>query len=125
MGTSIVLGGHCWNRYACANIVTMTTESIEQAVCKMNIESWCRVEGNSDEKWTRAERKHEENAFKSSVFDTRSSSSSEERMEWCTTTKPKEMELDKLAKRRHFKQKCEHRTLYKVLYKTLIISKCT
>lgn len=69
------------------------------------------MEGNSNEKWTRAERKHEASAFKSSVFEVSQGTSSEgcDRMEWCTSSKPKQLELDKLAKKRHFKQKCETR----------------
>ncbi len=68
----------------------------------MNTESWCQVESSSKEKWTRTERRHDENAFKSTVFDARSESKPEGR----STSKPKETELDKLARRKHFKQKC-------------------
>lgn len=75
----------------------------------MNIESWCQVERNSNEEWTRVKRKHADNAFKSSVFDGRSANTlSEGRMEWCSSSKPKETELDKLAKKRHFQQKCKN-----------------
>ncbi len=66
----------------------------------MNIESWCQVESSSKERWTRTQRRHDENALKSPVFDARSESIPE------GTSKPKETELDKLARRKNFKQKC-------------------
>ena len=34
----------------------------------MQRESWCTVEMNSRQDWCRAERKHDRNAFRSSVF---------------------------------------------------------
>lgn len=34
----------------------------------MNVESWCTVERIASQGWTRAERKHNPNAFNSSVF---------------------------------------------------------
>lgn len=77
------------------------------AYSKMNVESWCQVERNSNEEWTRAKRKNVENAFESSVFDEGKVGMPSERTEWCTSSKPKETELSKLAKKKHFQQKCE------------------
>lgn len=73
----------------------------------MNVESWCQVEGRSNQKWTRTERKHNDYILKSSVFNVESDQdNSEGRTEWCTASKPKETELNRLAKRKHFTQKC-------------------
>lgn len=73
----------------------------------MNIESWCAVECNSNQQWTRAERKHCQNAFSSSVFD---SSEAQRhtlgRSDWSTTTNV-DIKVDNIKKKRSFPQKCE------------------
>ena len=68
----------------------------------MNIESWCTVERNRNQEWTRTERKHADSAFQSSVFD--QTEIEEGRVDWSMSFKP---DRSKLAKRRHFQQKCE------------------
>jgi hypothetical protein len=72
----------------------------------MNTESWCQVEGSSNQQWTRATRRHYEDALKSSVFE-KTAKTSEGRMGWAKETKPDKLELHELAKRRHFQQKCK------------------
>ena len=74
----------------------------------MNIESWCQVEGSSNQQWTRATRRHYEHALKSSVFKENMAKTSEGRMAWAKETKPDKLELHELAKRRHFQQKCKY-----------------
>ena len=69
----------------------------------MNIESWCQVEGNSNQKWTRSTRKHYEQALRSTVFQ-EGVAREEGRVDWSATNKP---DQDKLAKKKHFQQKCE------------------
>ena len=74
----------------------------------MNTESWCQVEGSSNQQWTRATRKHYEHALKSSVFEEKSNKL-EGRMGWAKESKPGKPELHELAKRRHFEQKCKQK----------------
>ena len=72
----------------------------------MNIESWCSVELTPDMQWTRKERKHNKEAFKSTVFD--SHEEGHHTVERCKgTLKPTADKLDNYKKRRHFSQKCE------------------
>ena len=73
----------------------------------MNTESWCQVEGSCNQQWTRATRRHYEHALKSSVFEENTAKTSEGRMAWAKETRPDKLELNELAKRRHFKQKCK------------------
>ena len=79
----------------------------------MNIESWCTVERNSNAEWTRVERKHHNNAFNSTVFD---SSEAERyamgRVEWSMAEKP---DNTKLRKKRHFQQKCKNGSTISVI----------
>ena len=70
----------------------------------MNVESWCAVELTSDQKWMRKTMRHYPDAFKSTVFSQDPVQQTEE---------PKEkikLDLDKLAKRKHFPQKCKPHT---------------
>ena len=72
---------------------------------KMNIESWCQVEGNSNQKWTRSTRKHYEHALRSTVFqEEKEKSRDDSRVDWSTANKP---DQNKLAKKKHFQQKCK------------------
>ena len=80
----------------------------------MNVESWCAVERTSDQNWMRKTMRHYPDTFKSTVFSQDPVQQTEE---------PKEkvkLDLDKLAKRKHFPQKCEHLnhlfTVIKILY---------
>ena len=73
----------------------------------MNVESWCAVELTSDQDWMRKAMRHYPDTFKSTVFSQDPAQQTEE---------PKEkikLDLDKLAKRKHFPQKCE---LYALQY---------
>ena len=70
----------------------------------MNIESWCQVEGSSNQQWTRATRRHSDGAFKSSVFDQERAGSSEGRLDWSTAKTPSQ---SKHAEKKHFQQSCE------------------
>ena len=76
----------------------------------MNIESWCQVEGSSNQQWTRATRRHYEHALKSSVFEENTARPSEGRMAWAKETKPDKLELHELAKRRHFNKNVSRKT---------------
>ena len=69
----------------------------------MNIESWCQVEGSSNQKWTRATRRHYEQSLQSSVFQ-EEVGSGEGRVDWSTAEKPQQ---EKLARKKHFQQKCK------------------
>ena len=69
----------------------------------MNIESWCQVEGNSNQKWTRSTRKHYDHALHSTVFQ-EEVAREDSRVDWSTANKP---EQDKLARKKHFQQKCK------------------
>ena len=89
-----------------ASSLASFTASMLQAPA-MNTESWCQVEGSSNQQWTRATRRHYEHALKSSVFEENTAKTSEGRMAWAKETKPDKLELHELAKRRHFKQKCK------------------
>lgn len=72
----------------------------------MNTESWCTVECNSNQQWTRAERKHFQDAFRSSVFECCSPATRPQqgRLDWSTAHKPDDR---KLPKKRPFPQKCK------------------
>ena len=68
----------------------------------MNVESWCTVELTSDQNWMRKTMRHYPDAFKSTVFNPDTTGQQ--------TEEPKEkikLDLDKLAKRKHFPQKCK------------------
>lgn len=69
----------------------------------MNIESWCQVEGNSNQKWTRSTRKHYDQALCSTVLQ-EEVVHEESRVDWSMANKP---DQNKLAKKKHFQQKCE------------------
>lgn len=69
----------------------------------MNIESWCQVEGNSNQQWTRSTRKHYDQALCSTVLQ-EEVVHEESRVDWSTANKP---DQNKLAKKKHFQQKCE------------------
>ena len=69
----------------------------------MNVESWCQVEGSSNQQWTRSTRKHYEHALKSTVFQ-QQVSQEEGRVDWSMAEKPGQ---EKLAKKKHFSQKCK------------------
>ena len=71
---------------------------------RMDIESWCMVECNSNQQWTRAERKHVRDPFKSTVFNFSKEVAKEDR-EASKNRSPKD--LDMYKKRKHFPQKCE------------------
>ena len=77
----------------------------------MNIESWCQVEANANQQWTRATRKHYDHALKSTVFEEKDTKS-EGRMGWAKESKPDKPELHELAKRRHFGQKCKQKQIH-------------
>ena len=70
----------------------------------MNVESWCTVELSSNQDWTRANRKHNPNAFASTVFKGHSIKREESRLDFGAAAKP-----EKLAERRHFPQQCKYR----------------
>lgn len=70
----------------------------------MNVESWCQVEGNCNQQWTRATRRHDPNAFTSTAFDQEEGEVSKGRVDWSMANKPAQQ---KLAKRKHFPQKCK------------------
>lgn len=73
----------------------------------MNVESWCTVELTSDQNWLRKTMRHYPDAFKSTVFSQDAAGPQ--------TEEPKEKvkpDLDKLAKRKHFPQKCEPHTSF-------------
>jgi len=67
----------------------------------MNIESWCTVELSSNQSWTRKNMRHYPDAFKSTVFSPDATQPVEEEKEKV------KLDLDKLAKRKHFPQKCK------------------
>jgi len=67
----------------------------------MNVESWCAVEQSSNQSWTRKTMRHYPDAFKSTVFSQDATQPVEEEKEKV------KLDLDKLAKRKHFPQKCE------------------
>ena len=68
----------------------------------MDTESWCTVERDSSQDWTKAERKHVKNAFESHVFkQTVSTNESNPRLEKFDIPDPKHKE------RRHFPDKCK------------------
>ncbi|CAH3027374.1 unnamed protein product [Porites evermanni] len=64
----------------------------------MNIESWCTVELNSKQDWLRANRKHNPNAFTSSVFKGDSNQHHVSRLDFNSTPV-------KHRERRHFPDK--------------------
>ena len=66
---------------------------------KMNIESWCAVECNSSQNWTRSDRKHCDKAFKSSVFNGKSNHY-EGRVDF-----QQKVESDVHTQRRHYPEK--------------------
>ena len=70
----------------------------------MNVESWCQVEGNSNQKWTRATRRHDPNGFTSTAFEQEQGDVSKGRVDWSMANKPAQQ---KLAKKKHFPQKCK------------------
>ena len=69
----------------------------------MNVESWCQVEGSSNQKWTRSTRRHYEQALRSSVLQ-EEAAPEEGRVDWATGEKP---QPEKLARKKHFQQKCK------------------
>ena len=71
----------------------------------MNIESWCQVEGSSNQQWTRTTRKHYDHALKSTVFQGEEGCRAGGRLDWATSSKP---DQDKLAKKKYFPQKCKN-----------------
>lgn len=71
---------------------------------RMNTESWCQVEGSSNQQWTRATRRHDPQAFHSKVFGRDGPDSSEGRVDWEMGKRPARQ---KLAQRKHFPEKCE------------------
>ena len=62
------------------------------------------MEGSSNQKWTRSTRKHYDAALRSTVFEGEVAGE-ESRVDWSTANKP---EQTKLAKKKHFQQKCKH-----------------
>lgn len=64
----------------------------------MNVESWCLSEASSKQYWDRAQRKHNPDFNKSSVTKEEPPS----RVDFKVSP-----ELEKLAKRKHFKEKCK------------------
>jgi len=68
----------------------------------MNIESWCQVEGNSNQQWTRATRRHNPEAFTSTAFEQEQASKG--RVVWAMANKPAPQSL---ARKKSFHQKCE------------------
>ena len=68
----------------------------------MNVESWCQVEGSSNQKWTRSTRRHYEKALQSSVLQQEEPAKDEGRVDWSMAEKPQQ---EKLAKKKHFQQK--------------------
>jgi len=68
----------------------------------MNIESWCQVEGNSNQQWTRATRRHNPEAFTSTAFEQEQASKG--RVVWAMANKPAQQSL---ARKKSFPQKCE------------------
>nr|A7RHB3.2 RecName: Full=Protein SPATA45 homolog [Nematostella vectensis] len=68
----------------------------------MNIESWCTVELNSKQDWTRADRKHDPNGFNSSVFKGASNQHQESSLDFATA------EPEFHRERRHFPEKSEY-----------------
>ena len=64
----------------------------------MNIESWCTVELNSKQDWLRANRKHNTNAFASSVFKGDSNQHQASRLDFKSSP-------EKHRERRHFPDK--------------------
>ncbi|XP_002732969.1 protein SPATA45 homolog [Saccoglossus kowalevskii] len=74
-----------------------------QAIYEQNMqrESWCAVERNSRQAWLRAERKHDQEAFKSKVFESEKKQDSESR---CTFTP----DMATHRERRHFPNKSYH-----------------
>ena len=77
---------------------------------KMNVESWCTVELSSKQDWTRSNRKHNPNAFASTVFKGQATKQEESRLDFNSAAKP-----EKLAERRHFSQQCKCNNIIKVL----------
>ncbi|KAL5463201.1 hypothetical protein EMCRGX_G032080 [Ephydatia muelleri] len=74
----------------------------------MDVESWCAVEGNSNQQWTRANRRHYNDSNKSTVFN-EEHSTMEGRVDWAMSNKP----LDKkITTKRQFPQK--HQTTFKL-----------
>lgn len=68
----------------------------------MNQDSWCTVERSASQDWTRAERKHNKNAFESKVFKSDSNSdASTNRLQDFQAEGPSHRE------RRHFPAKCK------------------
>ena len=67
----------------------------------MDVESWCAVECTANQNYTRATRKHYNQAFKSSVFS-KELPNTEGRVDWSMADKP---DNSKLSKRKHFPQK--------------------
>ena len=65
----------------------------------MNVESWCTVELNSKQDWLRANRKHNQNAFASSVFKGDSNQHHASRLDFNSSVP------DKHKERRHFPDK--------------------
>ena len=85
----------------------------------MNTESWCQVEGNSNQKWTRSTRRHYEKALQSSVFRQLEEPATDKgRVDWSMAEKP---QPEKLAKKKHFQQKCKHlKSLIEQVHTSLI-----
>ena len=75
---------------------------------RMNIESWCQVEGNSNQKWMRSTRRHYDQALRSTVFQDGVAKEGG-RVDWSMAEKP---DQEKLAKKKHFQQKCESITVH-------------
>ncbi|KXJ18442.1 Protein SPATA45-like [Exaiptasia diaphana] len=65
----------------------------------MNIESWCTVELNAKQDWTRANRKHNPDGFASSVFKGDSNQHHDSRLDFATAVPQQRKE------KRHFPEK--------------------
>jgi len=70
----------------------------------MNVESWCLSDASSKQYWERAQRKHYSDFNRSSVTKNEQRS----RVEFKFFP-----ELEKLAKRKHFKEKCKYIATYR------------
>lgn len=71
-------------------------------------ESWCAVECSSKQDWCRATRKHHQEQFSSTVFQTQAPSNSDSRCEF----NPKR---EKTAQRKHFCQQCKSEFIHLVI----------
>lgn len=110
------------HKFGWSNLVTIVTKlsldliilhAVHQIIIReeMNTESWCKIERSPKQEWTRAERRHNNDILRSSVFKDTSGNSYTSKLQLNdSTTRPMRQDIDTLTKRRHYQQKCKRIT---------------